>query len=81
VIVCLCRVATDRDIADAIQDGAGSVDEVGDRCGAGTGCGSCREFIHGMLQETGAGCNGCEDCPEDRGIVARPLLRRGEVAA
>jgi bacterioferritin-associated ferredoxin len=80
VIVCLCKVATDRDIADAIQEGAGTVDEIGDRCGAGTGCGSCREFIHGMLDEAGSGCAGCEDCPEERGLVLRPLLRR-EVAA
>lgn len=81
MIVCLCKVATDRDIADAIQDGASTVDEVGDRCGAGTGCGSCREFIHGMIDEGGSDCGGCEDCPQDRGLVLRPLLSRNDVAA
>jgi bacterioferritin-associated ferredoxin len=64
VIVCLCEVATDRDIAAAIADGAHTVEQVGRRCGAGTGCGSCRDFILDMLEESRASCSGtgCGDC-------------------
>jgi bacterioferritin-associated ferredoxin len=64
MIVCLCKAATDRDIDEAIDGGARSVDEVGEACGAGTSCGSCREYIHGQLEMSGAPCaGGCEDCP------------------
>lgn len=67
MIVCLCKRATDRDISDAIDGGARTVDEVGEACGAGTGCGCCREFIHDQLAVSGAPCaGGCQDCP--RGI-------------
>lgn len=64
MIVCLCEVATDRDIADAISDGAHTVDQVGQRCGAGTGCGACREFILDMLETARVTCpgRGCGDC-------------------
>jgi NAD(P)H-nitrite reductase large subunit len=41
VIVCHCRVVNHRDIEAAIDDGARSVPEVADICGAGTHCGGC----------------------------------------
>jgi bacterioferritin-associated ferredoxin len=41
VIVCHCRVVTDGDITDALQDGARTVSEVCRRTGAGQNCGSC----------------------------------------
>jgi bacterioferritin-associated ferredoxin len=45
VIVCHCHVVSDRGIRSEIESGALTVDEVGDRCGAGTHCGSCRPTI------------------------------------
>lgn len=51
MIVCLCRRVTDRAIREAVADGAASVDEVAARCGAGTGCGGCREFVAHMVAE------------------------------
>lgn len=75
MVVCLCKRATDRDIADAIDDGARSVDEVGEACGAGTGCGCCRGYIHDQIHDqlalTGAPCGGgCIDCPSQRMSLA-----------
>ena len=65
MIVCLCVVTTEKEIAGAISDGAHTVEQVGDHCGAGTGCGSCREYIRGMIEQSGAECpgRGCTQCP------------------
>jgi bacterioferritin-associated ferredoxin len=49
VIVCHCEVATDRHVREAITCGASTVDDIGDACGAGTNCGSCRPTIKALL--------------------------------
>jgi bacterioferritin-associated ferredoxin len=49
VIVCHCRVVNDRRIRVEVECGALSVDEIADRCGAGTRCGSCRPTIGVLL--------------------------------
>lgn len=41
MIVCLCHGVRDRDIDELIDRGAATVDEIGEMCGAGTGCGAC----------------------------------------
>jgi len=64
VIVCLCYPASDRDIDAHIDDGARTVEEIGRRCGAGTGCGGCVEELRQRLESRGA--NGCSrDCAAD----------------
>lgn len=72
--VCLCKVASDKDVKAAIADGARTVDDVGEACGAGTGCGACRPMIHEMLEAEGAQCardtGRCPDCPRPRIPVA-----------
>ncbi len=48
--LCACHgVPRSRVIAE-IRKGACSVDAVGQRCGAGTGCGGCRDEIEALLQ-------------------------------
>jgi bacterioferritin-associated ferredoxin len=49
MIVCHCEVVNDRRVRDAIDCGACTVDDVGDQCGAGTRCGSCRPTIGVLL--------------------------------
>ncbi|GAB4525247.1 MAG: hypothetical protein Tsb0020_43280 [Haliangiales bacterium] len=49
MIVCFCVATTDTDIDLAIAEGARTVEEVGQCCGAGTGCGSCHEYIESAL--------------------------------
>jgi bacterioferritin-associated ferredoxin len=49
VIVCHCRVVSDKVIKQQIATGAATVDEISDRCGAGARCGSCRPTIVALL--------------------------------
>jgi bacterioferritin-associated ferredoxin len=50
VYVCLCRVVTRKVIEAVIAGGARTVDDVAQRCGAGTECGKCRRTIGRLLQ-------------------------------
>jgi bacterioferritin-associated ferredoxin len=45
LIVCHCRLATDREIRRAVREGATSLHEVGASCGAASGCGGCAEAV------------------------------------
>ena len=54
MIVCLCFPTSDRDIDACVRDGARTVDEIGDLCGAGTGCGACRDELRERLERCGA---------------------------
>jgi bacterioferritin-associated ferredoxin len=49
VIVCHCEVVNDRVIRAEVDQGAVTADEIGERCGAGTHCGSCRPTIGALL--------------------------------
>ena len=51
MLVCHCHRICDRTIRASIREGARSIDEVGDACRAGTGCGGCRPAIAGLLAE------------------------------
>ena len=48
MIVCLCRAKTDRDVLEAIDEGATSLRDV-QRCGIGTDCGTCHSMLRMML--------------------------------
>jgi bacterioferritin-associated ferredoxin len=39
--VCICAAVTDAELRTCIAAGARTIDEIGEACGAGTGCGSC----------------------------------------
>lgn len=56
MLICLCHPASDRDIDAVIDDGARTVAEIGERCGAGTGCGSCLDELRQKLGQRGASC-------------------------
>jgi bacterioferritin-associated ferredoxin len=49
LIVCHCEVVSDRSIRAAVDDGAVSLEEIGQHCAAGTGCGGCRPSIVALL--------------------------------
>ncbi len=51
--VCHCRAVTDRTIKAAVRDGACDPVAVGERCGAGTGCGGCLPALRALLAELG----------------------------
>jgi bacterioferritin-associated ferredoxin len=50
VYVCICFAVEESELADVIAAGARSEEEVGNACGAGTGCGSCLDRICDRLQ-------------------------------
>jgi bacterioferritin-associated ferredoxin len=82
MFVCLCHVTTDSEIRRAIERGARTVDDIGDVCGAGTGCGACRSQIHDLLEAAGRRCErACSDCPRSRIPVALPLTADSREAA
>ncbi|MGH3949744.1 MAG: (2Fe-2S)-binding protein [Pseudonocardiaceae bacterium] len=53
---CICAAVTEPQVHASILAGAGTVDEIGERCGAGTGCGSCVEHLHDLLEDAQARC-------------------------
>lgn len=64
VLVCLCHPTSDRDVDAVIDEGARTVDEIGRKCGAGTGCGACVDELRDRLHAKGA--NTCaRDCAQD----------------
>lgn len=50
--VCLCKGVTDHEIREVLRSPlVNDVDDVGRACGAGTGCGSCRDEIRRLCEE------------------------------
>jgi bacterioferritin-associated ferredoxin len=49
--VCICSAVTDSEVRACIVAGADSVEEIGQHCAAGTGCGSCLEVLDDLLDE------------------------------
>jgi bacterioferritin-associated ferredoxin len=49
VYVCICHAVTRNEVSAVIAAGARTEEEIGDRCLAGTGCGSCADRICDML--------------------------------
>jgi len=50
-LVCVCNDVREQDVLAAIEGGASSVAQVGERTCAGTNCGSCRPIIARLLDE------------------------------
>jgi bacterioferritin-associated ferredoxin len=55
VYVCICHAVTRTQLDDVVASGATSVDAVGERCGAGTGCGTCVERLACLISSAGQG--------------------------
>jgi bacterioferritin-associated ferredoxin len=47
--VCICAGVTDTQVRSAVASGARSIEDVGEACAAGTGCGSCHDHIDVFL--------------------------------
>lgn len=52
MLVCLCKVVSERQVLSAILAGADTVAEIERRTQAGTDCGACREKIAEILEAT-----------------------------
>jgi bacterioferritin-associated ferredoxin len=51
VLLCQCNTVFEHEVVACVRQGARSVEDVGDACEAGTGCGSCRGAIKTILEE------------------------------
>ena len=69
MVVCHCRVVTDRRIREAIESGAVHASEIGLHCGAGTRCGGCAPALQRLLAEYGL-CDGRDVAAEARAGAA-----------
>ncbi len=68
MIVCMCRVLSDRAIRAAIAGGAATVEQVAAACRAGTCCGACVPDLERMIEEAGvAVCGDAFALPRDCG--------------
>jgi bacterioferritin-associated ferredoxin len=74
MIVCICKLVTDRQVKSAIAEGASTVAEVARACQAGTGCGACTEQIQEMID-----CSRCR-CDHPQLKVLSPYLEPGRAA-
>lgn len=63
MFVCICAAVTEQQVQATIFSGARSVEEVGERCGAGTGCGNCVEHLEYLLTETGPHAETADQLP------------------
>lgn len=50
--VCSCAAVTEAEVRGCVAAGARTVREIGERCEAGTCCGSCLERIGALLRAT-----------------------------
>ncbi|WP_411823629.1 (2Fe-2S)-binding protein [Leptospira sp. 'Mane'] len=48
--VCLCKMVTEKELVDAIQDGANSMADIREKTKATTGCGTCSPQVYQILQ-------------------------------
>jgi len=53
MFVCLCNGVTERDVQQAIEEGASSVEEVAYCTGAGTRCGTCVSAVAALVERAG----------------------------
>lgn len=51
MFVCLCHGITDSEVKTTVRRGATSVDDVTEKCGAGSGCGMCKEQIQDIIDD------------------------------
>jgi bacterioferritin-associated ferredoxin len=51
MLVCHCKGLTDRQVRDAVREGAGTRRQLSRSCGAGAVCGGCRPVIEEILEE------------------------------
>ena len=49
--ICICRQVTDRDIHEAVAQGACRMRDLREKLGVSMQCGKCAECAHAVLQE------------------------------
>lgn len=49
MFVCICKAVTEEEVHEHVDCGARDVDAIGERCGAGLGCGTCVNRLEEIL--------------------------------
>jgi len=62
--VCICARVRECEVRTAIRCGARTEESIGEQCGAGTGCGTCRDRICDLI---------AEEAPQDTLVVLAAL--------
>lgn len=60
---CICCAVTEPQVHTTILAGARTVEEIGDRCGAGTSCGSCLDRLCDMLDDAAVNTSSVDHLP------------------
>lgn len=61
--VCICRQVTDRDIRQAVAQGASRMRDLREQLGVSEQCGRCAGCAHEVLKEARESC-ACAACPQ-----------------
>ena len=64
MIVCVCAGVSTRQLEAVVRGGATTMKEVGRRCGAGAGCGSCKADIRAIVKRMRAEACAADVCVE-----------------
>lgn len=51
MIRCICHAVTDQALNEAVEKGARTMEDIENACGAGTGCGICRDEIRAIVEK------------------------------
>lgn len=51
MFVCICAAVNEAQVHACISAGARTTEDIGDRCQAGTGCGSCLDRLDDLLKQ------------------------------
>lgn len=49
--VCLCQAVKEADVRQAVASGVDDVEQLAERLGVGTGCGSCRDYAQTLIDD------------------------------
>ena len=62
MIVCICQNVSDKAIRQALEDGAGSMQEIRSQLGVGSCCGKCNAFAKTLVRAhlEDSGCQATE---------------------
>jgi len=81
MLVCHCLGVTDRTIREAVHAGAETPEDVRDACGAGGGCGGCKELVSDVIATECRGERRHDVVPADRLCGRRSLEDASDSAA
>jgi bacterioferritin-associated ferredoxin len=81
MLVCHCLGVSDRTIREAVREGAETIDAVHEVCGAGGGCGGCRELVSDVIADERICTRTNDVVPAERLCGRRLAERRPDSAA